>query len=190
LTLTFDFQAAGQLREYRLRDEEGRLLLCTAFRPNGTKVEEPQVEDWGPNRMKLTTGHYIQVRKVGARAGSLKTVCGSCGCNPCVGDPSLGCTNPPTILTFHHTLHLVQFWDTQADFEAAKPPMHVEDFETQWVGRHRDPGSVLLRAVERYVTVHHMSGGLLLGDHEWSDAPDVHGNLAHPSMAPFQAVKK
>jgi hypothetical protein len=47
MTLTYDFQAGARLREYTLRDEDGRLLLCTAFRPDGTKVEEPKIEDCG-----------------------------------------------------------------------------------------------------------------------------------------------
>jgi hypothetical protein len=41
MTLTYDFQEGGQLREYRLRDRDGRLLLCVAFRPDGSVVDEP-----------------------------------------------------------------------------------------------------------------------------------------------------
>jgi hypothetical protein len=47
MTLTFEFQAGAKLREYTWRDEEGRLLRCTAFRPDGTVIEEPQIEDCG-----------------------------------------------------------------------------------------------------------------------------------------------
>ncbi len=80
-----------------------------------------------------------------------------------------------------HTLHRVAFaLDGQ--------PAHVEDFETQWNGPHADPGSRLLRILEQYAR--HMSGGELLPEEHWSDAPDVDGNLTHPSMTQFQPVKK
>jgi hypothetical protein len=114
----------------------------------------------------LSTGHYAQVRKVGTRAGHPIMVEG---------------------VLLHHTLHIVDFWPSQADHDAGNPPVHTEDFETQWSEPHPDPGSRLLGILEQYVT--HMSGGSLQPDHHWSDAPDVHGNLSHPSMATFQPVK-
>jgi hypothetical protein len=47
MALTYEFGAGGELREYTLRGEDGRLLVCTAFRPDGSKVEEQQLEDCG-----------------------------------------------------------------------------------------------------------------------------------------------
>ena len=97
--------------------------------------------------MKLSTGHYIQIVKSGTRK------------------------NYPA-----HTLHLVNFWVSQEDFEAGKLPCHTEDFETQWHSPHPDPLLRMKRILEQYVT--HMSGGKLLPAHHWSDLSDTHGNLA------------
>jgi hypothetical protein len=116
--------------------------------------------------MILSTGHYIQVRKVGTRAGHPVTIEG---------------------VTFHHTLHLVDFWSSSTDFDAGRPPIHTEDFETQWTEPHADPGSRMLRVIERYAAAG-MNGGSLLPDEHWSDAPDVYGNLAAPSMTDWKAV--
>jgi hypothetical protein len=99
---------------------------------------------------QLSTGHVVQVLKVGTRAGY----------------PA-------------HTLHLIAF-------VLAGKVVHVEDFETQWNAPHPDPGSRITRILEQYAS--HMSGGSLLPDDHWSDAPDTHGNLAHPSMAPLRPV--
>jgi hypothetical protein len=79
-----------------------------------------------------------------------------------------------------HTLHRVAF-------ACGDQVVHVEDFETQWNGPHPDPGSRMLRILERYVT--HMSSKGLSPEEHWTDEPDTHGNLAHASMAPFQPVK-
>jgi hypothetical protein len=47
MTLAYEFGDGGELRDYTLRGEDGRLLCCTAFRPDGTKIEEQQLEECG-----------------------------------------------------------------------------------------------------------------------------------------------
>jgi hypothetical protein len=110
--------------------------------------------------MLLTSGVYCKVSRAGTRAGY----------------PA-------------HTLHLVRFWQSKADCDAGKPAAHVQDFETQWNGQHPDPGSKMVRIIERYVQTHDLSkpAGLLADEH-WSDAPDTHGNLMNPSMEQFKAA--
>jgi hypothetical protein len=40
MTLTYEFDPGARLREYTLRADDGRLLVCTAFRPDGSVVPE------------------------------------------------------------------------------------------------------------------------------------------------------
>ena len=41
MTLNYEFDAGARLREYTLRADDGRLLVCVAFRPDGSVVPEP-----------------------------------------------------------------------------------------------------------------------------------------------------
>jgi hypothetical protein len=135
----------------------------------GLRKVEPQPEgvpqfNWGAdkpsNPVLLSTGHIVRVTRHGTRAGY----------------PA-------------HTLHLAHFWNSQADIEGGKPPMHVQDFETQWNGAHDNPGGRMQRILERYCRTHDLSkpAGLLAEGH-WSDERDTHGNLTHPTMGAFKAV--
>jgi hypothetical protein len=47
MTLSFCF-AAGRLRDYVVRAEDGRLLLCTAFGSDGRVIPEPSEDKNGP----------------------------------------------------------------------------------------------------------------------------------------------
>jgi hypothetical protein len=40
MTLSYEFGPGARLREYTLRADDGRLLVCTAFRPDGSVVPE------------------------------------------------------------------------------------------------------------------------------------------------------
>jgi hypothetical protein len=99
------------------------------------------------NTMRLSTGHFIEIMASGTRVGYR-----------------------------NHTLHLVRFWRTHADFYAGKPPMHIEDFETQWHMPHPDARGRMKRIFTTYAE--HMSGGKLLPLQHWSSLADTHGNLA------------
>jgi hypothetical protein len=84
------------------------------------------------------------------------------------------------------TLHLVDFWHSQADHAAGEPPVARHDVWTQWDRPYPDPCSRVVRILNDWCVM----GGLSLhaGEHvnnatyKWSDAPDRHGNLSHPSM--------
>jgi hypothetical protein len=109
----------------------------------------------------LSTGHVVRVARHGTRAGY----------------PA-------------HTLHVVEFWQGSVALDGGAPPLHVQDFETQWNGPHANPGARMQRILERYVQTNDLSkpAGLLAEQH-WSDETDTHGNLGHPTMQRFKAVQ-
>jgi len=113
--------------------------------------------------VKLSTGHYIQVRQVGTRYGH----------------------NPgPSIAT---TLHLIDFYQSEEDFKAGKPPLTRQDVVVDWSGPHPDPGGRLKRLLEWYCSAadRHQWRDKIDPKVFWSATPDQHGILAHPTMQPF-----
>lgn len=92
---------------------------------------------------------------------------------------------------FGHTLHLVDIWRSQADFLAGKPALTRQDVVLQWNGPHPEPASRLVRVLDDYCRAagRHRFQDALDAAIPWSDSPDPHGNLAHPSMAALMAYE-
>jgi hypothetical protein len=119
----------------------------------------------------LSTGHIAKVRK--AWIGSVTTRQEDSG----------------QTVTFVHTKHRVEFFASQADADSGKP-LHLHDFETQFVGPHADPGGWLKEILERHclpekIQRHGWRSEGFFPDQQVA-LPDVHGILAHPSMAALQ----
>jgi hypothetical protein len=105
----------------------------------------------------LSTGHFAWVRRIGTHAQNSR-----------------------------FTVHRVTFWVSPNAFTLHADALQTHDFITGWNSPHADPESRLTRILEHHVAIadRHLwkhQGQIL--DQEWSDQPDTHGNLAHPSMA-------
>jgi hypothetical protein len=84
------------------------------------------------------------------------------------------------------TIHLVDFWRSEADFKAGKPYWRRCDFFHHCAGPMDDPAAALIGAFDQYVM--HPDNAWIEGDHSlgsmcpWRDKPDHYGTLAHRSM--------
>lgn len=92
-----------------------------------------------------------------------------------------------------HTVHILDLWASEADFKAGKPGVRWDE-TIAWCAPHRNPASRILKIIDGRAKMalapppigrSHFDAAIvpLL-----SDAPDEHGNLAHPSMQALQAV--
>jgi hypothetical protein len=112
--------------------------------------------------IKLSSGHLAVIRNAGVR-----------------------------VVFQNHTCHRVLFFESEAHL-AAGAIMQEHDFETRWDGPHPDPGSRMLRILERHCDAadrHKWKFHGYLPDFDGGGTPDTHGNLAHPSMAQFQPAE-
>lgn len=91
-----------------------------------------------------------------------------------------------------NTIHVVDFWASEEDFKSGKPGIRW-DATLHWNGP-QDPGPRLVRHLDEQVPhalrpppagMSHFDVGILP---LISDKPDVHGILAHPSMAAFRGT--
>jgi hypothetical protein len=94
----------------------------------------------------------------------------------------------------NHTVHRVLFFASEKDLLAGDF-LHEHDFETQWSGPHPDPGSRMLRILERHCQAadqHQLPNPVYWKGYGYCSGvdiggtPDTHGILAHPSMVRFQ----
>jgi hypothetical protein len=92
-----------------------------------------------------------------------------------------------------HTIHIVDFWASEADFQSGKPGIRWDETRA-WNGPHVNPAAKLLEILDSRAAAAfrpppsgetHLSEDIVAS---LSDAPDTHGNLAHPSMAALKAV--
>ncbi len=113
--------------------------------------------------MILPSGAYIQFRKIGTHA------------------------------KFGHTIFVVDFWPSEAEFKTGKPGVRW-DATLQWNGTHPDPLSRLIRHLDAQAPHAlaaalpgrpHFNAGILA---DMAGKPDPHGNLAHPSIKAIEVV--
>jgi hypothetical protein len=89
----------------------------------------------------------------------------------------------------HVTAHLVDFWASQADHDAGKPPVATHDVLTHWSGPHDNPAGRIVDILDRWVK----RGGLrrpagTKPSLVWADGPDTHGNLKRARTDALKAV--
>jgi hypothetical protein len=86
------------------------------------------------------------------------------------------------------TIHIGTIWASKADRDAGKPGVRWDE-TIAWSGPNSDPGTYVLGVFDRRVATaltppppghSHFCADVIPNI---SDAPDTHGNLAHPSMA-------
>lgn len=92
-----------------------------------------------------------------------------------------------------HTIHIVRFWASEVDKLAGKPGVHWDETRS-WNGPHANPAAKLIEILDGRAAIAlqpappgktHLSAEIVAA---MSDAPDTHGNLAHPSMVALKAA--
>jgi hypothetical protein len=88
----------------------------------------------------------------------------------------------------NHMLFVVDFAKTEADFNAGKFSRH--DVTLQRHQADANPFAILVRALDR-AAPSALAHGTAVDPAimaAWSDEPDVHGNLSHPSMFALEVL--
>lgn len=146
--------------------------------------------------MNLASGHYVEILDSWVHETSTLVFCPPCEleskiphgsqrkCHRCGSTEGLKQRQ-----TLVHYATVAAMWASQADHDAGKPPLQIEDFETQLDGPHPNPGSCWQWIFDRWSQKDLSRPDTRTLKRPEVEPPDVHGNFSHPSMQPFRRAQ-